>query len=598
MGALRGFILGFLALSIARPLFAESTKHSDTTGGAYEKEGDNGLTDAEIARMNAEQQAMYKRLKDGRFPTSKNGKSRYSTRLEIHDYNGDGITDHDKAANGLEGPMDKIAIGQSSLAGPQRDKLLIEKTDPTKATPPKGGTVPPRNPNSSANNLSPILVDKGSAHGDDKQIHRVYDLVGDAKTAAVKAGQGYADDAIAAAGRETRADGKQVFADPDLLRSEYMYLEKLKDIQVKSQRRGLVADRLAGLEAVQNGVAKNTLAQNKDYVGARPDLELRYLIAGGADDATLAKRIAERDGLGGTMFCKMASGNPQPCQPGEESTEQNDQAIPQNQKPKSLEDYVKTLGSGATDESKRSAAYSAARAGLKNNPDLQKEINENTTKIVGCLKTGAYCYDRRHAQEAVASITNPVDRDKKLKSILFADPTRKDTGDAYEDTREVIYNGLERARAGGLNQWEKNFGGNQDFTANTDAKAKVKTYSGMMQEVNDARQAAQKFQDAERQKDAEVAAMGIKADPSKFLDSSLYDPNTMNVQQLFGRNPNRDAVTTYNKDQAYDANLDRSQGLDETPGGGGSSGPSPASSGSASNGQGPVSNTNNIGGRN
>ncbi len=591
-----GFILALvLQVGMVDRLRAQGG-YMDTTEGAADKEAQGklsgGLKKEEIDRMTKEQQAMYKRLKDGRYPTSTSSKSRYSTKLEIHDLNGDGITDHDGAANGLEGPMDKVAIGSSGTGGQARQDALQQNTDPTRAPNYKAPT------NQSAAqqlankkvNISPILLDKGGAHG--AGPHRIYELKAEAIKASTDAGTAYGKEAVREATAkfedgvkdsnggsvEFAKEGEKVLVDVDLARSEFAFLEEVKDKQIKQQKRGIIVDRLAGLEAVQGrklgkvnyNDSNNTLANGK------PNLQFRQMIANGASNAEIAQRIAEQDIIGTKDVCGSPS-RPEICDPNnnrhktqiaDSQTHSDLKNKGKNFDPnliiKNVSEYAaqnSTGGSGAA--SNIESLYNQGRAQLS--AQEKTEIAKNKSKIDACISSDAWCYDRKHAQDAASAAAEgaaPNSQPPSADKFLYEKYTGSDPGGVYDDTREAIYRNLDRARsgalgssAGGANSFEKNFGSNIDFTSKTDGQTASRPYTSMMDEVAKARKLAKEFQANEAAADERARELGIKITGSKFLDPAYFNPDTMNVQQLFGRDPARDGTTLYNYKDSYEYRL-------------------------------------------
>src|SRR5690606_30864622 len=113
--------------------------------------------------------------------------SRYSGTLELHDFDFDGISDHDNSNNALEGGLDSAAIGRKGSRGAPRSEDLDQSRT-------EAGLCSPTTPSAECFNLSGNVIDMGSAHGGNSKTepHRTYQLTDKAEKAAELAGSEYA----------------------------------------------------------------------------------------------------------------------------------------------------------------------------------------------------------------------------------------------------------------------------------------------------------------------------------------------------------------------------------------------------------------------
>jgi len=563
----------------------------DTTGGANGREAyqdkngnikNGGLSDEEIAQMNADEQRIYNNLRDGRYPSSKSTKTRFSTKLEIHDANFDGITDHDGAENGLEGPMDEVAIGKKATSGQARAKAMREKTQENPFS--KCSKNP--SDNGACQNISPILVDVGPAHSSDKNSpHRVYELVPDAIKKSQQSGKEYAAAVVEdATNRKGFDEVQKVYPDIDLLRSEVAYLETVKDTVIRNAWRSMRANRLAGEET----------KFSKNNLGSSVNNEISSLAAEG-DDNALANRIAVRDVVGSSQVCNPSQGAAaRLCTPDEISkcgptddrgnliravsasstpTDPNNQLIPCWD----LKKYADNIDQSIVAKAESMYRQAEADPDIVTN-DQRKKIAEKEKKILRCMGAGVWCYDYEHAKNSLAKSKLPPGKlEAEIDKRTFGDVVG-DYGNAYDYTREAMYSALDIARQRPISDWEKNFN-TIDFSVATDAKTKSKPYAAMMKEVNDARNRAEMMRKEALAGDNDMRARGFNVEDSYFTRDEYFNPKTMTVQQLFGRNPARDGVTQIDHSKDWEQYLNAADPLGDVGNFGASdSSPSPAAS--------------------
>ncbi len=565
-----------LAFGVMAASKGSSSTFYDTTGGADAREDFDsvgGLSDAEIAAMelDKEEKSIYKKLRDGRYPSSKDPRTRYSTLLEIHDANLDGITDHDGAANGLEGPMDQIAIGNGGTGGSAREKALREATNKV-----GGGSNcgKDKDGNNICQNISPILIDVGNAHGGPTEAHRVYELVAPAIAVAKKAGVDYAARVIQDATNDKRLAGMgsgEIRPDIDLLRSEVAYLETVKTSIIRNGWRAMRADRL-GEQEVTKG----------NNLGKELNTELSSIAADGnakdesANNKLLANRIAVRHAVSSTKICHTDQDNISQVAVCSEK-ELDDfggckEAVPPapaNQKKAcmDLRDYA-----NAQDQEKVKKSESLYReAESKLSPEAKKSIAENEGKILKCMDANTWCYDPIHARDSLQAQLDKAKTSSEREKINAEIDKRTyakvqgDIGNAYDYTQEAIYNKLDQANKAPLSQFESIMS-TIDFDSRTDAKTKSKPYAAMMKEVTDARQYAREVRKQAQEIDQRQRDLGYNVPDGNFTKDSMFNPETMSVQQLFGRNPARDAKSIIDHSKDWEKLLgENSSNTDNSP---------------------------------
>jgi hypothetical protein len=519
----------------------------NTVGDLQEKTDTyGGIADSETKKLDAKAQAIVEKFKRGRRSYDQDPNSRYAKILQMHDADRDGITDHGSGGSGMpgiEGYMDKAAIGTDQIVdNKERAKKLDAAREQDSVNCHKGPDGRWRRKDNEAlcNDISAVIVDRGAAHdeGSERKVqfdsnkleiqgsgkleeHRVYEMTTQARDASIKAGKEYATESVSDAtdygasessdvkvvkgqnGNAQKVDvtvnGKtntvEVAPNVDLLRSEAAYLEQHKAYIIQQTWKTIRANRLAQLsDASDQGIQGR-------------DLEITNLVAANASDADIAKRIAEKSALASTRVCEDGS----PVVNGKCGTG------PAAKDPIALAKFVKD---NANDQTKIDAAYTEANKSLQGDKARLAGIQDNQAKIQNCLQPGKWC-------------------DDSYKEV----PAGTNVGDAFRDTREYVFNQLEIANSKGLKDFGTEMLNNYDFNAHTDAKTVDKPFTAMTKEYRDAQKKAQEIIAGQQKFQDEMHAQGHTNYQSKFLDKSKFNPDTMSVQKLFGRDPTRDGTT-------------------------------------------------------
>lgn len=562
------FISWGLGVGLALSASAQQSKFFDTTDGNPKTDTKGGILPSDEATISAETQKLLDRFRSGRYSSNKDGKSRYSGILEMHDEDFDGVTDHDNPGNSLEGGMDEAAIGQKGGSGENRRKALAKQRE--NAGNCKDGFVN-GNKKFPCKNISAVIVDRGAAHGpggekDAEEPHRILELSDKAYAKAKQAGQAYGDSAVnaaedyvgpAPAGAQGIKDknglvtsmkvqsGDQtttvkVGANVDLLKSEYAWLERQKQRQIDLEWQSLRAARLAGAEKDPTAIRlfadvfgnNNMSDQQRQQEAATRIFEWSQI-----SDLDVCMKSGE--------FLKSDSNGKPNC-----SGENNDpigtlsEFLSQKQDPdlaqKKWAEARKLVGQGD----------------LK--PKEKKEMAQEVAKIRNCLGRDVWCYDRKHAMAAMqknnqngnggGNNANARGNNNNQKDLTWT-PVQGDPGNAFDDVREALFNRLSAANAGGLDNFKKVMS-TIDFNEKTDAKTNTKPFREMMEQLKKAQAAAKLVQsgqgDTEQVENNQGQMVSVRQNGIQVSSQNIYgnkqnfDTKTMNTLSLFGRNPARD----------------------------------------------------------
>ncbi|NCN26371.1 hypothetical protein GW915_02250 [bacterium] len=334
--------------------FAQSNGFDKTSEGVDEDAAEvKGMSADEVKaleQLDADVARQANEFRKGRESSGIGGAGRFSNILEMHDDYA-GTTYHAGPANGLEGRLDKVATGGNNGSETERQKAIADNTGfgDQESNGCKDGFQVQKGPNGQSikcMNLSPVLVDKGAAHGanmidtdkdgtpDTINTHRAYELTDDAKKESEKAGADYATQVISDATLKefsqdsqqaaqavgvnrsiseqdggvfvtTTQNGEQVTIQQspniDLLRSEYSWLEQQKRDYADRAWKTLRAARLAGVRTQEFGGRDETTEFNSLVSNSMGDKD---------QDQKLAERIAEKSLLANEQFCIDDNGKP------------------------------------------------------------------------------------------------------------------------------------------------------------------------------------------------------------------------------------------------------------------------------------------------
>lgn len=544
----------------SRAAQAENKEFFDTTGGEIKENTGkyNGINEEEAITKKG--QEILNRFRDGRKSSNVTQTSRYSKILEHHDEDFDGVTDHDGAANALEGGMEDVALKGKKLRGAERQKELnkgveehdkacreaLIKKDPTADT-------------SVCDSPSAILVNKGAAHGGEADEHRVYELKKEAVEKAKAAGKQYGEQAIAEAGewgddptpegtkgikdkdgriRSMRVkNGKtggedvvKIAPDIDLMKSEYSYLEQLKDYQTNLEWKSLRAARLAGYES-----DKGVIDQFAGIWGKKGMTDQQK-------EQEVARRIDEMSKIGSEDVC-INTPKTKATLPDERSGECKDKT-----------DETQSLNEAYQIVALR-PQLDSLREQLRNKPSNKpgsarekKEQQQTLAQIQNCLGRDVWCPGESNVRRARAQARRAggggakasIAAQKAADKINPFTAVQGDPGGTYKDTREYNMNRLAAANAGGLDNFMKVMG-SADFSEGTDKKTDTKPFAQMKAEWEAAKKAADIVQG--KQKDAERQRGLQNPNSANQYKGQNFDTKNMNTVKLFGRMRGRDGTT-------------------------------------------------------
>jgi hypothetical protein len=453
------FTLLSLGFGFALPLAAQQKFESTTDNTTQEKVESKGINEATVEGMPESTKKLMKKFQEGRVSSKYDGKSRYSSILEMHDFNQDGVSDHDKSGNRMEGGMDEIAIGQKGTGGKERKEALQKARDNAGNCQDGKGSAAQGN---ACFNLSGIIIDTGGAHGGAKAKHRTYRVTDEAAKAAEEAGKEYGSRAI----KEGRygGDGKQV--DMDVLRSEAAWLEQQKRHMTEAAWKTLRAARLAGIDT-----------------SATPDdafmQKIGNMLSNEEGDAAIAQEVVLKGRTDSTPMCNVG-GNWGVC--NEESQTKAQKAISDEIAAKeasfralrpeeraeqerairekySLNMVELTKKETAVGNSTYQLEEQVRAAVLANEaklgPEAQKNLQEEFAKAENCMGKDKWCYGGVGVNNVAAAQAAQPPGSTPAKLPDRFDESTGDPGIVFNDTREIIYNNLSKAQVAPVNQIQK-----------------------------------------------------------------------------------------------------------------------------------------------
>ncbi len=554
--------LRFLALSLlilGAWDCARAEQFLNTAGDKNESTSQyGGIAPEEIdQKLNDESKKVLERFKKGRVSSFEDGSSRYSSFLELHDGDFDSVSDHGGAGNSMEGGMDEAAIGKKRTPGGEaRDKALEEARLKAGLCKGAGSTVP-------CNNISANVVDLGAAHGDDKTSgHRVYDLTKSAWEKAKQAGQDYGNKTIQeskdvrgfenslpnggspvrdADGRVTSyktVDGQihKISGNIDFLKSEAAWLEQQKALVIDAQWKSMRAARLAGADNAN--FSHNGSRLDPKALREFNNIYLQKGLTPQQREQEVAKRINE--------YRSSNSIGLSTCPAGWQNISKNPKGPALCKKPGTKDDTAElaTVGlirrEGQGNQGDQDIISKAIEQNRNKNPASKNEA-ETIQKISKCMQPGVWCYGNRAAEREAneANKNNKSNKPKTSDDFLYTQASG-DPGNVFDDTRELIFHQLSVANKGPLDQFEKTMN-SADLNKNTDRKTINQPYAKMMEEY----QAAKKAYDDVRRSEQEEKTRN-PAHQSQYLGDK-FNSQRQSVNQLFGRNANRDGTTLSNK---------------------------------------------------
>jgi hypothetical protein len=483
-------------------------KFDNTTTGIESSQ--NELTQADLDALDKTTQQQILRFKKGRQSSAESSDSRYSGTLELHDANYDGVSDHGNSRNTLEGGLEKAAIGVDGLPDDDNRKNKLTKAKQASQESALGRKCTIANPCNDGPGTSANIVDVGPAHDRDDPKngnfveHRVYDITEKAKNAAENSGNVYGEQVLKEAAiykftdksrvRPTNEQNKiqvlvnnkgkgewvtqEVTPELDLIRSEVSWLEDQKELHLQNEWKLRRASRLAGDALGSDSEIAETVASiYKKSSGKNTQKE----------DQKLASVIADPRIASTTEICVDAQKTPRKCSQGET--------------PIPAQEFART---NKLDAKQRAEFFSKVSKLASSNPGYQKQRNEQISKLTRCFGIDANC-------------------DNSLEELSQKSNRTKDY--VYSDSREYIYNRMQKENQGSLNSMGKNIS-NADFNASIDSKAKnSKIYQSYMNQIQENQKAWQQFIAEEKAKEKEY--------PGYKSPYSLADANKMSAKELF-----------------------------------------------------------------
>lgn len=556
---------------------AKKNEFYDTTGGRGGKpniDKTGGFTDADIAKMTRDQQKILHTLRQGSLSSNEDPSSDWAVDVDIHDADHDFVSDHAQSRNGLEGPLEKTAIGKDGMKDPEREKALMEATDKA------GGCdqIQKRDPTIPCESPSANLINVGAAHGDEKSPHRAYKPTSEARNASIEAGKKALAKVVAKAGETKNENGQEVAGNFDLLRDKKAFIDSVQDKVIGDAAKFFTAKRLAGQEKYHLGSGS---------LNGRADTELGNLIANNADPDVIVQRIAEKEVLGGSAVCIDNSGTAKMCDATQSqncvygSKASNPNLSAGQSYCVDLNDYAGKAKDYNADPQAIDSLFTQARDAVKTDPQKKKEIAKNVDKLKSndCFGDNSWCYDRAHrdAKNGGRGAT-------AQKNVELYDKAGTKIDQVYDNTLELVYKRLNAARKGALNQFMNNFEDGaikSDFNAYTDSLGdstgngdkgdKNTPYANLKAQVVSAQKAAKDITEYERKMIQLMRSKGDELytndpftgeklanpvyiggyenygdDPSKnqFSNTANFDPNRNNTQKLWGLNAGKDGLTT------------------------------------------------------
>lgn len=447
MGQLANILVLLALLSGATPSLAGDNpmpvqENVETYGGISKEERE--MLDKQT---NRDLGNVMKRFTEGRNDSDNggNGISRFSTILEMHDANYDGISDHDTSGNtasllekaaeeglGIKGGAEKRSEEFARLKKEFCDKEY------------KAGKK-------DCQYISPNIINAGSAHDGEEGPHRKWHLRDSVQESARKVGRKLGEKAIDDA-KIYQGGKRDVGPNIDKLKSEAAAAEEFIDKNLLNGMRTLRASRLA------NG---------NQNVGGDPSIG--GLIQSGASDEQVARAIAEKSAVGDKPFCNVG-GQWKDCGSLTEADKRTAEKTGAEIKRKTLWDLQANRNSGGQDNLSDEEFLKLQNEARKNLTDKDRQaVQERAGKLVGCLKVDGFC-------------------DASTLKKVTGDP-----GEYYRDTREMTYENAYKARQGPLNDFVKTMSANKDFSRETNPQE----WDAMMKSVERAKKAAQDFKRAD-----------------------------------------------------------------------------------------------------
>jgi hypothetical protein len=505
------FWLSFVFWSFSLWSTAGALAFEDSTTGEQETDQNGGFSEADDAALDQETQKMIRKFRSGRASSGVRGgeKSRVSSIFEMHDANVDGISDHANSNNDLEGGQEEAAIGRRGLRTAEREKLLTEAWEKARDACYKRAGVDGPEPkdskkleafNQKRNNcyiayISPNIVDKGAAHGEGSS-HRIYELSEESEQNAKATGQRYGAKAIRDIQTEQGRDasGKDTAPNIDLLRSEAAWLEDQKQMNLRQGWKFLRARRLA---SQQDSVKMSRGEQ--EVLGEQIQAIYRRVPAGNSAaldqaDSKAAELIAERSAALSQRVCLATCQAQAECRGASAPLRQAAGLSATTTNPPGDERVLLSTCIAANRQVQPGfdarGRIEQARRNLS--PEDRRELQRNVASVRRCLKQDAWC---------------------KAADGKFVE-VKGDPGNAFTDSRELIYHQADKAARGPLNQYMRTM-------QSADFKPGMKMYNELERDVKEAQRQVNEFREGE------------KKDPEqRFLKNGNWDPNRQSTNQM------------------------------------------------------------------
>jgi hypothetical protein len=503
------FLILFFLFAGARPLLAQD--FADTTNGnAEEEEGGFSKEEFEVMRKSNDPQirALYDKLTSGRLSSAKKGDSRFSGHLEMHDFDLDGISDHDNSGNSLEGGVEKAILGKDRTGGEGRQKGLSKaRGDCLSGV--MGGKPKPCN-------ISAVVFDVGAAH--DGEDHKVYDLNPAVKDALKKAGEAYFEQFKEDVLKQGRTDDQRDYGN-DAIRSEAAWLYKQWQFKVETSWKTLRAARLAGF--------RTDRPDSIDFAEGQAFMKrIGEGLSKNGSDQSLAEQVAIQGSVMDKLFCEVAPANSNKWQlcppPGRTPATTVGPELRRSALGQLLsKNWAPPIPAGL-----QRTYYQQALARAREEASKDPQIQKNIAKIRECMSPSKWC-----SNEDLPGAQPPVKKWEEFKG---------DPGVVFKDTREPLYMKMSLASKLPLAQQRK-FVSDADFTDRMAGGKKNPIYAQWIEYIDDLENTVNDIQAMAKKQREQTVAAGGKAD---YTLEQTFDPNKKTVLEMFGSNPVNNTFST------------------------------------------------------
>jgi hypothetical protein len=521
------FAFLFFLMTFFGAASAYSQDWLESTDGNPEEQG-QGFTKEEFEKMKNSNDPyirdLYKKLVKGRLSSAKDPNSRYSGHLEQHDFDLDGITDHDDAGNDVEGGVEEAVLGKKGLGGEKRLNALEEARLKHKSSGClMGATGDKAELSRTCKNISGAVVDLGSAHaGPDRadEDHRVYGLNPEIKKKMEAAGQKYFEAFQAEVLAKGSKDPNSRDMGNDAIRSEAVWLYKQWQFKMETAWKTLRAARLAGFRT-----------DRPDEYGQREFLrDIGQMMAdpNKRGSASIARAIAIREDVMDVMMCHTPpSAIWTPCPPAT-SGPKSPALVPPNEKKLRyvLRDTPDSTKKEPTiDPGKRKKMYELATQAAEKDSKNNKELNQKIARIEKCMEPEVWCY----------TPLNTLPKGAQVYSEVKGDP-----GEVFWDTREPLLIKMSEASKRPLAEQQRYVKGSIDFDSKMSGGRDNPAYKEWVDYISGVEKSVAEILTKAREARLRIQKNGGQA--SDAIEKAL-DPTNHTILQIFGRNEINDTFS-------------------------------------------------------